>query len=353
MKKADILILGAGLSGLTLNYLLRNSGLDVRIVESRDRIGGRILTNYKEAAPPVEMGATWLGRKHSSLFSLLQELDLDIFPQELGGKAIYEAISTSPFQLVTLPPNNDPSFRIKGGSSTLINALAKYTQPEDLFLGQIVKSIQIGKDGCAVNTYQETFHARFVVTTIPPFLLKRTVDFHPELPSDLSEVMTSTHTWMGESIKFGLVYSAPFWREKDTSGTVVSNVGPIPEMYDHSNFEDDSHAIKGFINPSFFPLSREERLNRILQQLEKYYGPVVHQYVDYQELVWSSEQFTYVPYEKHIMPHQHNGHPVYRKGYFNDRLFISGSETAASFPGYMDGAVESARWVFEKIKKVT
>lgn len=39
---------------------------------------------------------------------------------------------------------------------------------------------------------------------------------------------------MGESIKVGLTYTTPFWREK-SSETIFSNVGPIPEIYDHSS----------------------------------------------------------------------------------------------------------------------
>ena len=34
---------------------------------------------------------------------------------------------------------------------------------------------------------------------------------------------------MGESIKVGLTYATPFWREK-SSETIFSNVGPIPEI---------------------------------------------------------------------------------------------------------------------------
>jgi len=42
------------------------------------------------------------------------------------------------------------------------------------------------------------------------------------------------------------------------------------------------------------------------------------------------------------MPHQNNGHPLFRTPLMNGRLIIAGSETAANFPGYMDGAVQSA-----------
>ena len=121
--KSDVVIIGAGLTGLTLAYYLRHSNLDVHVVEARDRIGGRILTNKSSARPPIELGATWLGRSHTELIKLIQELGLDIFDQRLGPTAIYEPISTSPHQLVNLPPNNDPSFRIVGGTDSLTSKL--------------------------------------------------------------------------------------------------------------------------------------------------------------------------------------------------------------------------------------
>ena len=59
-----------------------------RIIEARNRLGGRIYSPKKEGEPPIEMGATWLGTKHRSLIALLQDLELEIFEQKLGGTAI-------------------------------------------------------------------------------------------------------------------------------------------------------------------------------------------------------------------------------------------------------------------------
>jgi monoamine oxidase len=351
MTPTDVVIIGGGLTGLTLQYLLRQEGLSVVIIEARDRLGGRILTTEEERQPPVEMGATWLGTKHTQLTALLRELGLDTFPQQLGGKAIYEPVSTSPHQLVTLPPNDEPSYRIKGGTSALIRALAEHLAPEDLYLGQVVQKITAGPTGVEVACAKKTFSARWVVSTLPPNLFAKTIQTEPALPTDLSRLMTQTHTWMGESIKFGLVYRSPFWRADQLSGTVFSNVGPIPEMYDHANYEDDRYALKGFLNGVYYTLTPEERLTLILRQLRKYYGPAVDDYVAYHERVWPREPFTFTPYEQHILPHQNNGHPLYRQAYLGGRLFIAGSETAASFPGYMDGAVGSARWVCAQLKR--
>ena len=72
------------------------------------------------------MGATWLGKKHTHLNELLRELNIGIFEQVLGNTAIYEPISSSFPQIVTLPPNTDPSYRIKGGSTRLIESLYEW-----------------------------------------------------------------------------------------------------------------------------------------------------------------------------------------------------------------------------------
>lgn len=42
--KTDLLIIGAGLTGLTLAYYLKNLNISFKIVEARSTIGGRINT---------------------------------------------------------------------------------------------------------------------------------------------------------------------------------------------------------------------------------------------------------------------------------------------------------------------
>lgn len=347
----DFCILGAGLAGLSLAYLLREKNISIRIVEARSRAGGRIFTKARGAEAPQEMGATWFGKKHKTLIALLEELKLSSFEQILGKRAIYEPISTSPPQLVTLPPNQDPSFRIAHGSSTLIQALKNNLKNTKIHFDQAAMAIEKNEDGITVATKDLLVKSKILVSTLPPFLLLKSIKFSQTLPQELIDVATRTHTWMGESIKVGLNYKKAFWREKNSSGTIFSNVGPIPEMYDHANIEESAFGLKGFLNGTYFSLSKEERLELVLKQLEKYYGPQARDFINYEETVWRNEPYTYSPYSEHILPHQNNGHAIFRKAYLDGRLFIAGSETAASFPGYMDGAVESAAWVKEELEK--
>lgn len=346
--ETDVVIIGAGLTGLALAYYLRNSDLNIKIVEARQRIGGRISTSYQPGKASIELGATWLGQQHVNLLALLKDLKLDTFEQQLGETAIYEPISTSPFQIAQLPPNNNPSYRIQGGTQQLINVLRK-NNAEDLIIIDQAKSIATKNNSIYLQAKQHNFRAQAIVSTLPPYLFNETLDVKPGLPKDLIDISRLTHTWMGDSIKVGLRYKNPFWRENPLSGTIVSNVGPIPEMYDHSNVEDSHFALKGFFNGSYYSLTKEERLEKVLKQLHKYYGDVVNDYIDYEEKVWANETFTSRPYTEHVFPHQNNGHDIYQKPYLDGRLYIGGSETSQVYPGYMEGAVYSASSIFKQL----
>jgi monoamine oxidase len=348
-NNSDIIIIGAGLTGLTLAHYLRQRHLVVHIVEGRDRIGGRIFTHHTEGMAPIELGATWLGTQHSHLMKLLQELGIEIFKQELGDVAIYEPISTSPPQLVRLPPNDEPSFRVKGGTDRLIHGLANYLDEQTIYLSQIVKSIHIENNMALVRTDKSEFSAPIVVSTLPPYLFVNSIEVKPDLPSELLSIANQTHTWMGESIKIGLTYAHPFWKAVGSSGTIFSNVGPIPEMYDHSDFEESHVALMGFLNGAYFSIGKKERQAIILQQLEKYYGPQVHDYLDYSEFIWRNDGLTFREHMTHVFPHQNNGHHVYQKACFDGRLYIAGTETSAQYPGYMEGAVRSAQNIYLRL----
>lgn len=54
-----VLIIGAGMAGLTAARDLKRRGIPVVVIEGRDRIGGRIRT-WRELSAPVDLGASWI-----------------------------------------------------------------------------------------------------------------------------------------------------------------------------------------------------------------------------------------------------------------------------------------------------
>lgn len=350
--QTEVLIIGGGLTGLTIAYLLQKENIAVKVVEARDRLGGRIKTVYGEKMPPVDMGATWVGKKHTALLDLLKILGIGTFDQILGERAIFEPISTSPPQVVQLPPNTDPTFRIQEGTATLINILAEQLKADQIYTAQPIKSIKKKGQRLIVESEEIQFEAKVVIATLPPNLLAKTIQFQPALPTDLTTIMTNTHTWMGESIKIGLTYEKPFWQADNSSGTITSNVGPIPEMYDHSNVAANRFGLIGFFSGTYFSVSKEQRLSMVLNQLQKYYGTQANDFLTYEETVWRKESFTFADYDAHILPHQNNGHAIFSQTFLDGQFFIAGAETSPIHPGYMDGAVVSATQTSEKVRQL-
>ena len=74
-NKYDIIIVGGGISGLFTGYKLSDTGLNILIIESNSRLGGRINTIYKRGYN-YESGAARFHRKHTKLLSLIDELGL-------------------------------------------------------------------------------------------------------------------------------------------------------------------------------------------------------------------------------------------------------------------------------------
>lgn len=56
---ARVIVIGAGLSGLNAALLLEEQGLDVQVIEGRDRVGGRVLSNRNVPGNPESGGTSF------------------------------------------------------------------------------------------------------------------------------------------------------------------------------------------------------------------------------------------------------------------------------------------------------
>ncbi|RZT25339.1 monoamine oxidase [Mycobacterium sp. BK558] len=84
-----VVVIGAGLAGLTAAIELTRAGAEVTVLEARDRVGGRIFG--VPAAPGVvaDGGAAYLGARHTELLRLVDEYGLSLASTGMSGDSTF------------------------------------------------------------------------------------------------------------------------------------------------------------------------------------------------------------------------------------------------------------------------
>lgn len=346
MKKQRIVIIGGGLSGLTLAYLLEKKNYEITLIEASPRLGGRIQTAVGNLGTPLELGATWFSEAHVQVLSLLAKLEIKKYEQYTKGVSLFQTTKFEPPQLFSVPEAENPSFRIVDGTERLIDRLKENLLQTKVILNSKAEHISIDQNDLLIKTSQSTFRCAKTIICMPPQLIC-SIKLPDEIPSHLLNLLPTVQTWMAGSIKFTLEYEQPFWRKKGYSGMLYSHSDIITEMYDHTNFEENKFGFTGFLNSRASTLNQETRKANVLRQLSELIGKESAYPTAYFDKVWNDE-FIIQGNETIELPHQNNGHPYLQEGYLDERLFICGTETSSKFGGYMEGAIRSAIRVADK-----
>lgn len=354
MKTTDVAILGGGLAGLAAARLLHRAGIAFHLFEARDRLGGRILTVDETGKPDVDgfdLGPSWFWpHMQTDLGALVSELGIQVFAQHTTGAMMFErSLHEPPFR--TRGAGSDQgSMRLVGGMGALVRALAQGLPSECVRLTAPVTSLQLGPDGVLLKIAcgcqpVERLTARHVIATLPPRLMADTIVFDPVMDPASVRRWTQTPTWMAPHAKFLAIYDRPFWREAGLSGMAQSLVGPLGEIHDATTASGHA-ALFGFVGvpaTARATLSQDVLVSAALNQLARLFGPQAAAPRATLLKDWATDMLTATKADSASSGHPTAPNAPMVTGSWADRLRLSGSETSATEPGYLAGAVEAAQ----------
>ena len=246
----DVLIVGAGISGLAAANALSSRFPLLRVLDSRSRVGGRLLSH-----DGVDLGGSWSWSHDTSAAKLAQKFGIASVSQRLDGNA-YVMQQGGAAQRVgdvgdQIAPCGPMARRFAGGYAELPRQLAA-SLPEDALrldtrvvslehqpaagASSLPSTIKVGIEG------GEPLFARRVILALPPRLASR-IEFTPALPEATQRRLASTATWCGDWAKVVAIFREPFWRARGDSGTAATPGGLVDVWWEANSAGPDSDDV--------------------------------------------------------------------------------------------------------------
>ena len=356
--QTDILIVGAGLSGLTLATELTRRGDSYLLVEARNRIGGRILSvesgQAGRAPGRFDLGPSWVWPGQPRIASLLDELEIGVFEQYSKGRLVYQDESGEvrrDYDFSTMAG----SLRIEGGISNITERLYDRIPGQAILLEHVVTSIVWAENEFSVRVQTPTggitITAKRILLAVPPRLIAENIEFSPGLSDDIRASLASIPTWMAGHAKLFAVYEKPFWRDMGLSGDGISCCGPLMEIHDASPAGADSGALFGFVGLPVGSPSREPGSLKAgaLAQLRQMFGTAAADPIEVIIQDWGKEACTAVAADQSTTHHPRYGLPQALLPLADRGLLFASTETAPQFGGFIEGALEAAEIALGKL----
>jgi monoamine oxidase len=243
--------------------------------------------------------------------------------------------------------------RVLGGSQLIALRMAAELG-DAVRLRTPVRRIVHDADSVTVESAAATVRARRAIVALPPTLAGR-VDYEPALPArrdGLTQRMVQ-----GSVVKCMAVYPEPFWREDGLSGQAASADGPVTVTFDNSPPDGSPGVLLAFLEAGAArraaDLSEDERREQVVGCLGRLFGPRAARPEAYFDKAWAADPWSAGCYGGFMPPGAWGANgPALRTPV--GPIHWAGAETATTWNGYMDGAIESgeraARAALEEIE---
>lgn len=360
--KDPIVIVGAGLSGLRAASMLVSKGFECKVLEARDRVGGRVLSKMIADKPEYgtfDLGPTWFWPQHEPVISdLVKEFGLKTFGQHTKGAVLLEQSQNAPITRHELPEGAmEPSIRLDGGIRSLIDAVADTLPAGTVELDTRVTAIHMDEDGTVTleakqaDERTKSIRAGAVILALPPRIVADYIDFTPSLSPDVTTSLKAKATWMAGQAKAIAVYNRPFWRQNGLSGQAMSWVGPLQEIHDASPVTG-SGALFGFFGipaKTRQELGEEKVRQLVINQLTRLFGASAEKPISLFYKDWATDLDTAVEDDTEPLADFPDYGRLPSTGAWDNKIIFAGTETSAESGGHLEGALHSSVRAVSKV----
>ncbi len=275
-RTRQVIVVGAGVAGLVAARRLADHGIDVVVLEARDRVGGRLWSHRLPNDEIVELGGEWISTTQTAVMGLADELGLEVIDTGMDfisrdpvggppiaseeherlarllagrmneiGRAGLSAMSAqdvldglgdagpalsillsrlqgtagAPLESIAAAEIGEEFGIGDDGSYVRIDGgndrLAQALTPHlDVRLGLEVISIRHSAHDVTVETADEVFSASAVVLATPLGVLKR-MRVEPQLPDEVALVLRSLTMGVGIKVAMATAEPPPMFRRQD------------------------------------------------------------------------------------------------------------------------------------------
>lgn len=360
--QTETLIVGGGLAGLFLAWQLEQKGQDYHLIESRERLGGRIHahSNTTQKTPAnYDIGPSWFWPNQPRIVQLIKQLDLEYFEQYAEGGLLFED-EMGNVQQGNGYASMQGSYRLVGSLKTLITHIQSQIPIERYKLNCHASEIKQLKSSIAVYTTTNSadsindkyIECKKLVLAIPPRIAEETLSYTPTLNKGVISAMQGIPTWMAGHAKVVAIYEHAFWREAGLSGDAMSHRGPLVEIHDASPKEQGPYALFGFMGIPVHARAdkQQELIDASIAQLVRLFGEQARLPLDVVIKDWAFEPQT-ATVRDHTLPNHHPnyGLPNVLNTIWNGNIILSSTEAAPHYGGYIEGALEAAELTLKKL----
>lgn len=237
--------------------------------------------------------------------------------------------------------------RVVGGAQTIADRIAD-DLGDRIRLSSPVRAIR--QDGTGVRVLGDGFEVagRFAIMTIPPPLLAG-VSFEPVLPTP--KALLPQRMPMGSVVKCIAVYDEPFWRGDGMNGAAVADTGPVRVIGDNCGPAGSPASLLAFVigrdAREWAGIQPERRRELVLAEMAAHFGTRASTPLGYVEADWCADPWSRGCYACFSPPGSDDvartvAAPV-------GAVHWAGTEAAAAWRGYMEGAVESGQRVGREV----